>query len=1448
MAPRSDRKAHEWLELVERSGLVVTEVPLHRHFPDGPGRLEPREYQRMVGAWERFRVDPNDATRRRAWQETVLHELLAWPGDRLLDRADVPEEYRFRPEDVDETLVPSGLLLDGEDAPLLGLWTVAAVQGLDRVERRAGHWKATPQAKLERWMRGAGVSRALLTNGERFRLVHVPPGLSAGWMEWDAGQWIDERATLAGFRLLLSWGRVSGTAAPGLAELLRESEKEQTELTDRLGEQVRNAVEALILALDRADHRAPARVLSGIAPDRIYQAAVYVVMRLVFLLFAEERNLLPHGNLFYDEAYGVGRLLHLLQDERRRDPEAFQRAEDAWPRLLALFRLVFHGSGHPDLTLPAYGGDLFDPQGSDALAVLENPALQIPNPDVHAILQSLTVGQVRVGRELLAQRFSYRTLDVEHVGYVYEGLLDHRAARAGGQPMVKLRNGTEEALPLTELEGRSGEDRIRFLAGKQVLGGDQDRIRSALDEAAEGVDEHLRALPHPLMERLRPWAGVIQTDEVAEPGHLYLTTASSRRATGTHYTPVQYTRAMVQETLDPLVYVGEDGKLEEPLRLRSPRELLALKVADPAMGSGAFLVQVVRYLGEKLTETWFRERERHGEQAALYLPYAEPARDREDRIPLPAEREDAELWARRLVAERCVYGVDRNPLAVEMAKLSLWLVTLDREKPFSFLDHALRTGDSLVGIHALDQLRYWDLAGKGEMQELFAGPIADRVDQAVRLRRELEGFPVVQPEDVRRKAALLAQAGAATRELRALADLLVGPSMATENATREDELRGAALLTATAHLEEVEVLEARGRALLGDLRPFHWPLEFPEVFEEGGFHAVVGNPPFMGGQKLTGELGRPYREYLVRWIAGDTRGSADLVAYFFLRSFSLLRSSGGFGLLAVNTISEGDTRQVGLERLVAGEGVIHAAHPNEPWPNAAVVVTSRVHVRRGAWRGRLRLGPSAVDRISPYLTARDEWSTQKLAANAGLSFQGSIVLGTGFLLEPEEARCLIEADPRNNEVLFPYLNGQDLNQNPDQVPSRWAICFWDWSEEAARQYPEPFRIVEERVKPQRQERRPDGTFRQRKPRRERWWQFAETTPALYHAIGRGHAFERHPEGWGPNMQPLPEVIVCSLVSKHLSLALVPNDQVFAHRLCVFATDRVAHLAFLSSAIHDSWARHQSSTLRVDINYSPADAFQTLPFPEPGRLPSDDRLPMLGREYHDLRRLVMAREGIGLTHLYNRLHDPEDSNAGLDHLRDLQAAIDRRVLELYGWDDIDLAHDFREVPHLPENDRLRFAIAETARLDILDRLGRLNRERHEAEVAEGLHDRKKSGTRKSAKKSAAKKAPTPKAETVVREPTAAASDDNQVSLFEYLSEPAITLKVAEPAPGDRGFAPAARVLDWLRNHPGWHGRSDVTGPLGLTDAEWREAIQWLEQSGQVERKGIKRGTRYRAALR
>ena len=217
-----------------------------------------------------------------------------------------------------------------------------------------------------------------------------------------------------------------------------------------------------------------------------------------------------------------------------------------------------------------------------------------------------------------------------------------------------------------------------------------------------------------------------------------------------------------------------------------------------------------------------------------------------------------------------------------------------------------------------------------------------------------------------------------------------------------------------------------------NLTPFHWHLEFPEVFLNGrsGFDGFVGNPPFMGGRNLTSAAGDVYTAFLRNSFL-SSNGGADLCAYFFVNAFDLLKRGGTFGLIATNTISQGDTREASLDHIVGCDGEIYSAVSSTTWPGAAAVYISRVHIFRGNYAGKKTLNDNIVDYISALLDKSENVGNPfRLEANSGQSFQGSIVLGKGFLLTPAEASDLLGLDERHADVIFPYLNGRDINQHP----------------------------------------------------------------------------------------------------------------------------------------------------------------------------------------------------------------------------------------------------------------------------------------------------------------------------------------------------------------------------------------------------------------------------------
>ena len=299
-----------------------------------------------------------------------------------------------------------------------------------------------------------------------------------------------------------------------------------------------------------------------------------------------------------------------------------------------------------------------------------------------------------------------------------------------------------------------------------------------------------------------------------------------------------------------------------------------------------------------------------------------------------------------------------------------------------------------------------------------------------------------------------------------------------------------------------------------------------------------------------------------------------------------------------------------------------------------------------------------------------------MVANAGKSFQGAIILGKGFILTPEQAQDLIQQDPRNQDVLFPYLNGEDLNSRPDCSASRWVINFHDWSEERAREYPKVFDIVERKVKPERLK------VTHSKNAREKWWLFERRRPELLSAING-----------------LDRVLVVALVSRTVMPVMVPTGQVFSHMLGVFATSTPSDLALLSSGIHYTWAVARASSLKGDLRYTPSDVYETLPQPR-----SSAAMASTGFKIQVLRDDIMRSRQMGLTKLYNMFHEPTEASADIRKLRIQHHEIDAAVAAAFGWEDLNLNLDFHRT-----RQGVRFTMSPAVRIEILDRLLELNHE-------------------------------------------------------------------------------------------------------------------------------------------
>jgi hypothetical protein len=1338
----------EWLSLVPVSGPFLSLPVLMDAFNTG---LEPHDPDHMRGLRQQYadwqeaqEKRKGDPTPRQQWIRCVLAQTLDYDDKVLVEGQAIPQTLQVEIAEHHELLRPDFVLNDSVTGkPRLLIQTYPRSQELTSY-LMGSRWKASPDTRMTELLHATGVRLGLVTNGEHWMLVNAPKGETSGYASWYAGLWQEEPITLRAFRSLLRLERFNAEADKTLESLLEKSASNQQEVTDQLGYQVRKAVEVLIHSLDRADQDFERSLLADVPEEVLYESALTTMMRLVFLFCAEERELIPSKPFpVYEQNYSVSTISKQLRElADQHGEELLERRYDAWPRLLAAYRAVYGGLKHDDVHIPAYGGNLFNPDRFPFLEgrkpktkwqETESVPLPVNNRTVLHLLEALQLLQLKVpgSKQAEARRISFRALDIEQIGHVYEGLLDHTAKRAT-EPYLGLAGSKdkEPEITLSELEkqaAKGGTELVKFL--KEETGKSEAAIKKLLDAEPDVQDAaRLRSAcqnDDKLLDRVKPFAGLVRDDNFGYPvvlpkGCVFVTAGTDRRSSGTHYTPRSLTEPIVQYTLEPLVYLGPaEGLPKDQWKLKSAKELLSLKICDMACGSGAFLVQVCRYMATRLLEAW--DAAQQADSKAVHItPDGEPSTGRPGEMLIPDDHNERYTYALRIVAQRCIYGVDKNPLAVEMAKLSLWLLTLAKDKPFEFLDHSIRCGDSLVGIHSLDQLRHFSLKPDSKDPVLFKGPLDEMVNEAISLRLKLEDMSANTVEDVKRQEELLAEAKNKMALLRCAADMLVAAEFWGETAKDKQERVRHALAVTEKHLaagtleafEQEAEKERRGQAM------FHWPLEFPEVVvKRGGFDGFVGNPPFVGGKRISGSFSAQYLAFLKAGCS-DSGATTDICAYFFRKAYVLVTPRGGMSLLATNTIAEGDTRDASLSAIISLGGVITRAVRSQKWPGDANLAVSPVTIHCGEWQGARLLDGHAVTSISPMLSADGiSGKPPGLAVNGDHAWMGTIIVGNGFVLSNEEAEVLLASEPHSSEIVCGYMNCEDLTSQSAISPSRRVINFRDMSLTDAMTHTKAIAIVSTKVKPQR-----DNVKREKY--RRLWWQFAEPCNALYRAI-LGHS----------------HVMICGNVAKYLLFAVVPKDNtVFTANLFVFDLSRWAHFAILQSSIHEGFARYFSPTLEDRLSYSPRDAFDPFPFPVSLSLPkligttfstTDDHLDTCGHQYHETRQRLMLASGEGLTKTYNRFHGPDEAAADIQKLRDLHVEMDKAVAAAYDWDTLDLGHGFHETKQ-----GIRFTISEAARREVLQRLLKLNHERYAEEVKQGLHDKKKG----AAKKPKAEKAP------------------------------------------------------------------------------------------------------------
>jgi hypothetical protein len=1288
----------EWLGFVQPTGLVFSAPALvragailDRRDADGQRLLRECVEERELAAGD----DPEPVIGDfKAFAESVLGWTFSPKGYAGMDGEPIPPDLEVSLPEYGETLRPDLAVRERDPADGSPSWQML-VRVLDVGEdfdysvRAGGKLEASAHGRMERLLRETGVPAGLLFNGRAIRLISAPRGESSGWLDFKVSEMSQTagRAISTALRLLLNEPRLlTLPREQRLAALLDASRRFQNEVSEKLAVQVLHALYELLRGLQAAHDASGGELLReqlAEHPDEVYRALLTVILRLVFLLYAEEREMLPSNETFL-RSYSLVGLFERLVTDNARYPDTMNQRYGAWAQLLALFRMVNDGADAGGVTMPPRHGALFDPdrfpflEGRSSVGVRQvheriEPPL-VPDGTIYRALDKLLV--------LDGERISYRTLDVEQIGSVYETMMGFRLETAVGRSLAvkaQKRYGAPTTVDLEALLVLEPAKRGKWLKDQA------DRKLSAKVEAAvrgAGTLEDLHAALMPVID-------VDATPDLVPTGAMVLQPGEERRRSGSHYTPRALTEPIVRTTLEPILWDlrGGDGQMPEP------EQILDLKVCDPAMGSGAFLVEACRQLGDALVEAWIA----HGR-----------------RPEIPPDEDEVTL-ARRMVAQRCVYGVDRNPVAVDLAKMSLWLVTLAREHPLTFVDHALRHGDSLVGL-SREQIEsfHWKPLAHG----FEAISIGDQLGKVADLRREIreagddvsdwvlsDMWDEIQTELV---------------NVRLFGDLIIAAFFSeSKGAHRETKRLEFAQAVSDGDAERYRWLLEETRHSQPPLVPFHWQVELPEVFERErpGFDALIGNPPFAG--KNTMAIANPecYADWL-KQIHEQSHGNADVVAHFFRRSFELLRQDGAFGLIATNTIGQGDTRSTGLRWICTHGGEIYSARRRVKWPGrAAAVVVSVVHVLKGIYTDQRQLDGRTVDSITAYLFHRGgHEDPARLTANAGKSFQGSIVLGMGFTFDDTDEKeiatpvadmqRLLEWEPQNDEVIFPYIGGEEINTSPTHAHHRYVINFGERGEDECRKrWPALMAIVEAKVKPVRLALPPKNNWN--RDVAERWWQFGADRQALREAI-----------------RPMERVLLTNAqASPHLFFIFSNPAFVFANSLNVFAMQGYSDFAVLQSRVHEIWARFFASTLEERLRYNPTDCFQTFPFPPTRDAP--DALDVVGDAYYGFRGVLLLNNGEGLTKTYNRFHDPYENDSNINRLRTLHAEMDRAVLQAYGWDDISTDCEFLLDYEMDEDEEAgmkkkpyRYRWPNDIRDEVLARLIELNAERAAAEQIAG----------------------------------------------------------------------------------------------------------------------------------
>ena len=680
----------------------------------------------------------------------------------------------------------------------------------------------SPSLQMERYLWLTEVKWGILTNGKFWRIYERNTSNKLDiYYEVDLVN-ILERGNLEDFKYFYLFFRKKA-----FPYFLNKVYEESIDYAQAIGEDLKSNVYKALRILANGFLQTPGNDLSIRNLQEIHDNSLIFLYRLLFILYAEAGGLLPLQNPRYRDSYSFYSIKNDVAKKIDRNEPIPILQKGYWSRVNVLCDLINNGSESYDISedeffVPPYNGGLFDPDKNKFLE--ENEVSDYFIVDVIDLLSRSTMKK-EGGKAFV----DYSSLDIRHLGSIYEGLLENKLEVAQ-EDMSAIKKGKKEIWIKTSKLGK----------------------RKEIDNVSSG--------------QLYP-----------------VTDKGERKATGSYYTPDYIVKYIVENTIGPLIE-DKKNKIEREEDLID--EILSLKILDPAMGSGHFLVEATDFIAKNLVEAL-------GES------------------PKEAEEEDI-LWARREVVEKCIYGVDLNPLAVELAKLSLWLSTVSKSKPLSFLDHHLRCGNSLIGARIKDLSEHPDVK-EGKRKKKIDSQIStfeilfnEKLNTLLSNRKFIEELPSETVIQIKEKEKYEKKFRSDIRRFNQTANLWISIYYGNEIPEKKYIKVQDKLESYEEEWQQIvnEKWFQKALNIYKEKRFFHWELEFPEIFyfedhekENPGFDVVIANPPYLG-EKGHKEI---FREISGNpWGKKYYQGKMDILYFFFHRSLDLLKEKGIVSFITTN--------------------------------------------------------------------------------------------------------------------------------------------------------------------------------------------------------------------------------------------------------------------------------------------------------------------------------------------------------------------------------------------------------------------------------------------------------------------------------------------------------------------------------------------------------------------